>query len=294
MPSDDPTPQTDPVAISRLPLVGAALPADGMWTAIETVERTGSTNADLLARATGRTGAAGRTAVPAGLVLVAEEQTAGRGRMGRSWVAPPHAALTFSMLLRPSWVPAGRLGWLPLLAGVSVSVALRGVAGVETGLKWPNDVLVGGRKLAGILAEASGDTVVIGIGLNVSTTPDELPGPDRVALPATSVYAEGLRTGRPVVLDRAQLLSGILLAFERRCTAWRNDHGKVRAIRSEYRELCITVGREVRVEQPGGQVLSGKAVDVDPDGRLVLLVSSPALGRPVRVAVAAGDVVHVR
>jgi BirA family transcriptional regulator, biotin operon repressor / biotin---[acetyl-CoA-carboxylase] ligase len=288
MPSDDPTPQTDPVALSRRSLTSAALPADGMWRAIEAVERTGSTNADLLTRATGRT----RT--PEGLVLVAEEQTAGRGRMGRTWVAPPHAALTFSVLLRPSWVPSGRLGWLSLLAGVSVCVALRSVAGVEAGLKWPNDVLAGGRKLAGILAEASGDTVVIGIGVNVSTGPAELPEPGPGSLPATSVYAEGLRTGRPVVLDRVQLLSGILLAFERRCIAWRNDHGKVHAIRAEYRELCTTVGREVRVEQPGGQVLSGKAVDVDPDGRLVVLVPSPPPGRSARVAVAAGDVIHVR
>jgi BirA family transcriptional regulator, biotin operon repressor / biotin---[acetyl-CoA-carboxylase] ligase len=263
-----------------------------MWRAIETVETTGSTNADLLARATTRI--ATRAAAPDGLVLVAEEQTAGRGRMGRTWVAPPHAALTFSMLLRPSWIPTGKLGWLSLLAGVSVAAALRGVAGVDASLKWPNDVLAGGRKLAGILAEVSGEAVVIGIGLNVSTTPDELPGPGPGALPPTSIYAEGLRTGRPVVLDRAQLLSGILLAFERRCTAWRNDHGKLGSIRPEYRELCITVGRDVRVEQPGGQVLSGKAVDVDPDGRLVVLVPSPPPGRPARVAVAAGDVVHVR
>jgi BirA family transcriptional regulator, biotin operon repressor / biotin---[acetyl-CoA-carboxylase] ligase len=232
--------------------------------------------------------------VPDGLVLVAEEQTAGRGRMGRTWVAPPHAALTFSMLLRPYWVPAGKLGWMPLLAGVSAVVALRSVAGVEAGLKWPNDVLAGRGKLAGILAEVSGDAVVIGIGLNVSTKPDEFPGPGPGALPATSIYAEGLRIRRPVVLDRAQLLDGILLAFERRCAAWRNDRGKVHAIRAEYRELCTTIGREVRVEQPGGQVLSGKAVDVDSDGRLVVLVSSPVPGRPARVAVAAGDVVHVR
>jgi BirA family transcriptional regulator, biotin operon repressor / biotin---[acetyl-CoA-carboxylase] ligase len=191
-------------------------------------------------------------------------------------------------------VPPGKLGWLSLVTGISVATALRSVAGVRADLKWPNDVLAGGHKLAGILAEVSGDTVVIGIGLNVSTTPDELPEPGPGRLPATSVYAEGLRTNRPVVLDRAQLLSGILLAFERRYVAWRNDHGKVRAIRPEYRDLCVTVGREVRVEQPGGQVLSGKAVDVDSDGRLVVLVPSPSPGASARVAVAAGDVVHVR
>ena len=255
-----------------------------MWCPIETIERTGSTNADLLAR----------PGTAEGLVLVAEEQTAGRGRMGRTWSTPPHAALTFSMLLRPSWVPTGKLGWLSLVTGISVATALRSVAGVQADLKWPNDVMAGGRKLAGILAEVSGDTVVIGIGLNVSTTADELPEPGPGRLPPTSVYAEGLRANRPVVLDRAQLLSGILLAFERRYVAWRNDHGKVRAIRPEYRDLCVTVGREVRVEQPGGQLLSGKAVDVDSDGRLVVLVPSPSPGASARVAVAAGDVVHVR
>ena len=284
MPRDDLTPDTDPITVSRRLIDPGAVQINGMWRAIETVERTGSTNADLLARA----GAA------EGLVLVAEEQTAGRGRMGRTWISPPHAALTFSMLLRPYWVPTGKLGWLSLLAGVSVATALRSVAGVEAELKWPNDVLAAGRKLAGILAEVSGDTVVIGIGLNVSTRPDELPEPAPARLPATSIYAEGLRTGRPVVLDRVQLLSGILLAFERRYVAWHNDHGKVRAIRPEYRELCGTLGRAVRVEQPGGQVLSGEAVDVDSDGRLVVLVPSPPPGRSARVAVAAGDVVHVR
>lgn len=281
---EDPTPDPGQVAVSRRPIDPRDIQIFGMWRDIDVVDRTGSTNADLLSRA-------GATE---GLVLVAEEQTAGRGRMGRAWVAPPHAGLTFSVLLRPSWVPTGKLGWLSLLAGISVVASLRSVAGVDASLKWPNDVLAGGRKLAGILAEVSGDTVVIGIGLNVSTTPEELPPPGPGALPPTSVYAEGLRANRPVVLDRPRLLSGILLAFERRCLAWRADHGKVRAIRLEYRELCGTVGREVRVEQPGGQVLSGKAVDVDPDGRLVVLVSSPPPGRPARVAVAAGDVVHVR
>jgi len=272
-----------------------------LWRAIDVVDRTGSTNADLLARA----GAA------QGQVLVAEEQTAGRGRMGRTWLAPPHAALTFSMLLRPAWVPAGKLGWLSLLTGVCVATAVRDVGGVQAGLKWPNDVLAGGRKLAGILAEVSGDTVVIGVGLNVSTTLDELPAPGPGALAATSVYVEGAGgyvegAGRPASLDRARLLGAILAEMERRYLGWREDPGQLLArLAPEYRDLCVTLGREVRVEQPGGQVLSGKAVDVDSDGRLVLLVPSgpesesapgpgPGSGGSVRVAVAAGDVVHVR
>jgi len=140
-------------------------------------------------------------------------------------------------------------------------------------------------QVAGILAEVSGDTVVIGIGLNVSTRPDELPEPAPARLPATSIYAEGLRTGRPVVLDRVQLLSGILLAFERRCVAWRSDHGKVRAIRPEYRELCVTIGRDVRVEDADRPLLervgvATPAVDADPIGESLDL---PVKGGVVRL-----------
>jgi BirA family biotin operon repressor/biotin-[acetyl-CoA-carboxylase] ligase len=254
-----------------------------MWRAIESVARTGSTNADLLARA--------RQGAPEGTVLVAEEQTAGRGRMNRSWVSPPGAALTFSFLLRPAAIPVPRQGWLPLLAGVAVAAAVRGVTGADATLKWPNDVLARGGKLAGILAEATGDAVVIGIGLNVSTGPDELPPPGPGGLPATSLRILGVRQ-----LAREPLLTGILLSFERRYTAWRAARGHPAELREEYKSLCETLNRQVRVERPGGQVLSGEAVDVDSDGRLLVLMSSAGAavaGRAV-VPVAAGDVVHVR
>jgi BirA family transcriptional regulator, biotin operon repressor / biotin---[acetyl-CoA-carboxylase] ligase len=257
------------------------VPTDGMWRTIELVARTGSTNADLLARA--------RAGEAEGLVLVAEKQTSGRGRQGRTWVSPPGTALTFSLLIRPFQVPAARLGWVPLLTGTAVVAAVRGVTGVNATLKWPNDVLVGGRKLAGILAETTGDAVVVGIGINVSTEPDELPPPGPGGLKATSLRAEG-----SPALDREQLLTGILLAFERRYLAWRQGRGNPASVRAEYRQLSATVGRDVRVEQPGGLILAGRAVDVDSDGRLVLLVSSPRPGRPPTVAVSAGDVVHVR
>jgi len=273
----------------------SAVPTDGMWRDIELVQRTGSTNADLLARA--------RQGAPEGLVLVAEEQTAGRGRMGRAWISPPRAALSFSMLLRPATVPVPRQGWLPLLAGVAVVAAVRGATGINVALKWPNDVLVldrgepsprtpgGPAKLAGILAEATGDAVVVGIGLNVSTGPDELPPPGPGGLPPTSLRIQGSR-----LLDREPLLTGILLAFERRYQAWRRVRGKPTELRAEYKELCETLGRQVRVERPGGQVLSGEAVDVDSDGRLVVLVSPAGAVRAGRavVPVAAGDVVHLR
>src|SRR5204862_1255768 len=171
----------------RAPLDQAALRRalvrpGGLWRDLEVVESTGSTNADLLARAL-----AGE---PEGAVLAAEEQRAGRGRMGRTWTAPPRAALTFSLLLKPA-VPPARRGWLPLLAGVAVAAAVTTATGVETRLKWPNDLLAADAKLAGILAEAAGDAVVVGIGLNVSTEPAEFPSHSPGALPATSLRAAG-------------------------------------------------------------------------------------------------------
>ena len=267
---------------ARAPLDAASLHRqavrpDALWRAVEVVARTGSTNADLLARAL-----AGE---PEGVVLAAEEQTAGRGRMGRIWVAPPRAALTFSMLLRPAPPPVRR-GWLPLLAGLAVAEAVTAVTGVPAGLKWPNDVLAGDAKLCGILAESAGDAVVVGVGLNVSTEPAELPGPGPGALPATSLRAAGA-----TALDREPLLLAILAAVERWYQAWQNARGDPESsgLRAAYTRRSATIGRNIRAELPGGKTLSGPAVGVDPDGRLLVRVASGA-----EVAVAAGDVVHLR
>jgi len=253
----------------------------GLWRDLEVVESTGSTNADLLARA--------QAGEPEGAVLAAEEQRAGRGRMGRTWTSPPRAALTFSVLLKPA-VPLARRGWLPLLAGVAVATAVTQVTGVRTGLKWPNDLLTADAKLAGILAEAAGDAIVVGIGLNVSTEPAELshllastrPG----ALPATSLRAAGA-----TALDRASLLLAILGELEHWYRAWQRAGGDPdrSGLRAEYTRLSATIGRTVRAELPGGQALSGPVAGVDSDGRLLVRVSSGS-----EVAVAAGDVVHLR
>jgi BirA family transcriptional regulator, biotin operon repressor / biotin---[acetyl-CoA-carboxylase] ligase len=256
--------------------------ATGLW-AVEVVARTGSTNADLL-----------RRGGPEGQVLVAEEQTAGRGRMGRSWVSQPGAALTFSFLLRPAVVPPARRGWLPLLTGVAVALAVRGATGLEATLKWPNDVLIGDRKLAGILAEQSGAeqsgaeqsgaAVVVGIGLNVATTPEALPS-GAGGLRATSLAIEGADVSREV------LLAEILSQLERWYVAFReNPSPEAVGLLAEYRRLCGTLGRTVRVELPGGRILAGLAEDVDHDGRL--LVTEPCAPSPVPVS--AGDVIHVR
>jgi BirA family biotin operon repressor/biotin-[acetyl-CoA-carboxylase] ligase len=266
----------------RAPLDAASLRSravrpGALWREIEVVESTGSTNADLLARAL--------RGEPEGAVLAAEEQRAGRGRMGRHWTSPPRAALTFSLLLKPA-VPPARLGWLPLLTGVAVAAAVTQVTGVETRLKWPNDLLAADAKLAGILAEAAGDAVVVGIGLNVSTEPAEFPSPRPGALPATSLRAAGATAP-----SREDILLAILEGFERWYRAWQQAGGDPdrSGLRPEYIRLSATIGRTVRAELPGGQALSGPAVGVDSDGRLLVLLSSGS-----EVAVAAGDVVHLR
>ena len=248
----------------------------GLWTSVRVVAVTGSTNADVAAAAA--EGAA------EGLVLVAEEQRSGRGRLDRVWQMPARAGLLFSVLLRQPLEPA-RWGWLPLLAGVACADAVEQVTGVQAGLKWPNDVLVGERKLAGILAErragdGQGDALVLGIGLNVSLTADELPVPTATSL--------ALESEEPV--DRDPVLRAVLRALEHRYRRFLSAGGDpVRSqLLEEYRTRCTTVGREVRVLLPADRELLGRAVDVDVEGRLVVE------GPDGRVPVAAGDVVHVR
>jgi BirA family biotin operon repressor/biotin-[acetyl-CoA-carboxylase] ligase len=244
-----------------------------LWTSVGIVERAGSTNADLLARGG-----------PEGQVLVADEQTAGRGRMGRSWVSQPGASLTFSVLIRPLPVPPARRGWLPLLTGVAVATAVRSVAGVPATLKWPNDVLAGDRKLAGILAEQSGDAVVIGIGVNVATPADALPVSPS-GLPATSLLAEGADVARDVLLvETLRQLEGFYLPFRA------DPDPEPSGLLAAYRALCATLGRQVRVELPGGNVLTGRAQDVDADGRLAVREADATSA----TSVSAGDVIHVR
>jgi BirA family biotin operon repressor/biotin-[acetyl-CoA-carboxylase] ligase len=247
----------------------------GPWAQVDVVERTGSTNADLMAAAAA--GAPDRT------VLVAEHQEAGRGRLARSWAAPPGSGITVSVLFRPQGVPPSRFGWLPLLAGLATLDAVRELTAAPAGLKWPNDLLLGAgsRKVAGILAEVADPgrpAVVVGIGLNVAASPPDQPG-------ATSLAAEGGPS------DRSTVLVALLTHLRKREASWREGRGDADAtrLRADYRAGCASLGSEVRVELPGGTVLTGIAEDVDRDGRLLLL---DAAGH--RRAVAAGDVVHLR
>jgi BirA family transcriptional regulator, biotin operon repressor / biotin---[acetyl-CoA-carboxylase] ligase len=261
----------------RPPIDRAALAAlDPLWRTIEVVEESPSTNAVVAARA--------RSGEREGLVVVAEHQTTGRGRLDRAWVTPPRAALTFSMLLTPVRVPASQWPWLPLLAGVGTVEGVRRGAGVTCGLKWPNDVLVGERKVAGILVERierqAGPAAVIGIGLNVSSVRAELPVPT-----ASSLALEGATS-----LDRSALLVAVLNEVAAAYTSWRDaaSVGGSTSLPASYALLCSTIGRRVRVELPGGEQLTGDAVGVDLGGRLKVSTEGG-----LRV-LGAGDVVHLR
>ena len=235
----------------RVAALNRALEPDGYR--VEVLESVASTNAVVAERA--------RAGEPHGLVVVAEEQTAGRGRLDRTWVSPARAGLTFSVLLRPTEVT----GWVPLLAGLGVAQALRRQCEVDAVLKWPNDVLVADRKVCGLLAEAVGDAVVVGIGINVTTRREELPVAE-----ATSLALEGAAT-----TDRDTVLRSVLRAM--------SDSLGDRMLPA-YRELCSTLGREVQVHLPDGTTVTGTATEVDDAGRLVV----------DGTAYAAGDVVHLR
>jgi BirA family biotin operon repressor/biotin-[acetyl-CoA-carboxylase] ligase len=263
------------VGLAESDLAADVLPGSHLYTSVRVVEQTGSTNADLLAAAS--------SGAIQGAVLVAERQTAGRGRLDRSWQSQPGASLTFSVLLRPSAVPVASRGWLPLLTGVAAVSALRAQTGLDVVLKWPNDVLSGGGgKLAGILAEQAGDAVVVGIGLNVSATESELPGGH-----ATSLWLAGATdTSRPAILT--ELLSQLERWYLRWSGGLRPGDAESCGLRESYLGWCATVGRDVRVEMPGGKTLTGHAIDVDSAGRLLVSTADGVH------AISAGDVVHVR
>ena len=243
------------------------------WPRPLVVESTGSTNADLMALAKG--------GAPEGTVIVADEQTAGRGRLGRSWISAPGAGLWLSLLVRVPASTGASPGLLPLLAGVAVADAI-GRYGVPAVLKWPNDVVVvdrvdgrpGLRKLAGILGEGDGSGgVVLGIGVNVSHAVDQLPVPQ-----ATSLALEG------ATVPRSDLLADILTALHAALGDLRSTGGSVTM--QEYRRLCATVGRDVTATLPSGEVIVGHAVGIADDGRLAIMT-------PVKTEyVAAGDVIH--
>lgn len=206
-----------------------------------------------------------------GLVAVADFQTAGRGRRGRGWVAPPGASLLVSVLLRPS-LPPERTPLVSMASGAAMAGAVTRVAGFTPGLKWPNDLVVGDRKLAGILAERDGDAVVVGVGVNVEWHDF----PPEIAAAATACNVEA---GHAV--DRRALLDVFLAELDAR-------YADLGAVAAEYRSRLDTLGRRVRVERSGG-ALVGRAVGVGDAGQLLV---EDDQGNVVEVHV--GDVVHLR
>jgi BirA family transcriptional regulator, biotin operon repressor / biotin---[acetyl-CoA-carboxylase] ligase len=267
--------------LERPPLRAGALrqalvaPA-GPYAALDIVATVPSTNSTLVEVA--RQGAPDRT------VLIAEYQSVGRGRATRSWVAPARSGLMLSVLLRPTEVPLARWSWLPLLAGVALCRTISTVGELPAALKWPNDLLLGAerRKAAGILAEVvtEGPAVVVGIGLNVTLRPDELPTSE-----ATSLAIE-----QAACTDRDPLLRSLLRTLDTELRQWSAYEGDpvLSGLREAYRQRCATLGEQVRVELPGNTALTGTAVDVDIEGRLVV-----RSGNHQR-ALAVGDVRHVR
>ncbi|MDU0478845.1 biotin--[acetyl-CoA-carboxylase] ligase [Staphylococcus chromogenes] len=253
----------------RAPLDIEAIRARASYARIDYTEETGSTNADLV-RAAGE-------GAPAWTAAVTEYQSAGRGRHGRVWTAPKHSQVTLSILIRPPASAVDKLGTMPLITGLALIDALG--PDYPVALKWPNDVLLGGRKLCGILAEAASlgpsPAIVIGLGLNASLTEEELPVPHAISL---EMYS-----GQPV--DRTELVIKVLDSLKSRLGQWMNDTA---GLMDDYRAVCSSIGQEVRVILPGDNELLGTCVGVADTG--LLRVSS---GGQIH-ELAAGDVTHLR
>lgn len=240
-----------------------------LWTRISAVASTASTNADLAAAA--------RSGAPAGTVLIADHQSRGRGRFARVWQAPPGDSVAMSVLLRPVGVEPARWLWLPLLTGLAVAGGLRAAAGVDAEVKWPNDVLIGGGKVCGILSERvdtpTGPAAVIGMGINTRLRSEDLPVPT-----ATSLAIAGAEVGA----------TSVALAVLGHLEHWYRQWLAGGDLRASYVDVCTSIGRPVRVVVSPSESVVGIAEAVDAQGRLVVRVD----GTPR--AFAAGDVLHLR
>jgi len=247
------------------------------------LESSPSTNAELAARARG-------AKLSSFTTIVTTDQTAGHGRLGRTWVAPAGSALAVSVLVVPKTasgpLPLDRFGWLPIAAGVAMTGAVAEVLPeASTGFKWPNDVLVNGRKVCGVLAELLPELggVVIGAGVNLGMTVEQLP-----VETATSLAIEG---AEPEQATPDTVLAGYLSRLRALVDGYLAAEGDAEAsgLAGQARSHCITLGRGVRVELPDGTVIAGTAVALDADGRLVVRRADGS-----DETVAAGDVTHAR
>ena len=236
------------------------------------LEQTGSTNRDLLERA---------ARCQEFHVLATNFQSAGRGRMDRRWEAEPGSSVMASILLRPRFLEPEGIGWLSLLAALAINQAVASF-GVSPRVKWPNDVLVQGKKISGILAEASADlsTVVLGFGINASQSQAELP-----VETATSLSIE---TSKQVNRDEllAKVIQNITSIYSELALAEGNTEAS--GLRQALLEASGTIGRQVVVEFPDNTRVSGLAKDIDSGGRLVVETATETL------SVSAGDVLHLR
>ncbi|MEZ3156083.1 biotin--[acetyl-CoA-carboxylase] ligase [Microbacterium sp. BWR-S6Y] len=259
-----------PIPVSGYPRTADVSPR------VQVVATTDSTNADVVAAV---------TADPAGWphlsLLVTDDQRAGRGRLDRSWTAPAGTALAMSVVVDASGIPMALRGWIPLAAGAAMTRAVRAQLtghGGTADLKWPNDVLVDGAKICGILAEAvpgTFDTVVVGAGVNTRMSRADLP-----VTTATSFQAIGAEC------DDDRLMADYLGHLRDTLAALAS--GEADRVHRDIEKLCATVGRDVTVSLPDGTTLQGRAERLDDDGRLVVTAGT------IETVVAAGDVVHVR
>ena len=257
-------PATPPADARR---ITDALGPDTQWGPVKVVDDTVSTNLDVSA-------AAADGAEP-GLVVVSSHQRSGRGRFNREWVDTPDTAVAMSALVRPAR-PQAEWGWFSLAAGLAVAAAIRDVSGAgldRVALKWPNDVLIDGRKICGILCESDGTNVVIGIGINTSMDTTELPVPT-----GTSLLLAGMPT------DKSDLVTRVLVNLEEILGHWETWGD----LRDDYLAGSGTIGQNVRVIVSETEVVEGRAVGVDHEGEL--LVETPDGVQ----SFAAGDVVHLR
>lgn len=261
-------------------MAGMQLPRSAaVASRLEVLDEAGSTNDELRRRATGPE----EDGWPSFSVVATDTQTAGRGRLGRSWAAPAGTSLAVSVLLRTALPPAA-LGWLPLLAGVAMRRALTAV-GASANVKWPNDVLLGERKVCGILAELLPGAVIVGTGVNLTLTEEQLPVPTATSLALAGVEATA-----------DDVLSGYLPALRAEVAALEAAGGDAdrSGLRDRARAACGTLRRTVRVELPDGGTLVGTAVDLDADGRLLVSPTDAAGGAGVLVPITAGDITHLR
>lgn len=224
---------------------------------------------------------------PHGTLVVAERQTAGRGRLGRQWYSTAAGNLYCSVLLRELPM-ANRVSWIPLIAAVASASAVEQVTGLRTSLKWPNDIQVADRKIGGILCESTGlgtssAVLIVGIGLNVNANRAELP--DEIRPFASTMATEAGRSFR-----RADLIGRVLAEFELRYEKLLSADSPLTL--DEYRARCTTLGQFVRAELGQGHWVQGRAAAITDDGALELMPDDRATTSPIYVR--AGDVAHLR